>query len=470
MALKVAVFLFTCWLMAGSIVVAEDYTLRVGDIDFPSLRWGEQKVVFDLYYDGQLVKFLVIETEVQFEGTYLNPNRRARTDCVISPGDTGQVEATILIPGNYGKADITLRVYDVVDTLDDISLGKLVIEQPFVITFNMPDGAAPYFQERLTLPPRVEDHPWFDNEFSRILFVMLEEEKSPGEIADLVMCDTSYVEEKITDFKSFRFLREDSAGTSRPTFPIISTKEAEKGKKLASKLAEQLADHFAERGDEYRKTLDSLIETGRVDPDTNLFFNGGTVLYRPYPVISALVLWWALGEDFISDPEPLMIFEKTDLCNAKIGEYMYAVHGGPALKGTNFFDLRRTGGTRFRILYGDSLPDLICDSDFLRYRDRPSQRVVGRHAEHDLPETYMLDSSAVTAGIQPYVQGTGELLKDAREELADIAESFGHEELTPGYLYWFWDLTVSRTLDKLIEKGTVARRGNGQFRFDGVGM
>jgi hypothetical protein len=80
----------------------------------------------------------------------------------------------------------------------------------------------------------------------------------------------------------------------------------------------------------------------------------------------------------------------------------------------------------------------------------------------------MLDSSTVQAGVNVFIDGTEEQLEKTKKKLQELAESFGHEPVTKGYLYWFWDLVATRTLDKLVDKGIITRRGNGQYRFDGV--
>ncbi len=460
----VAVLLLSCCLLM-SVVVAQDSGIVIGKVDFPVLRWGEQKGVVEATNTTERVKFLTIETEITFTGTYLNPNRRAQSHAYLIPGEKKVLEPTVLIPGNYGRAVLKVRIYDVVDTMDNVLPSQLVFEQPFTLNFRVPDEVASYFQERISLPPRVENHPAFDNEFARILFVLLDEGKSPSEIATMLKCDTSFVRKSVRKFVVDGFL-ESANNTNKPTFPVISTREAEQARPLALELADTIANKIGGRMSLYQAVVDSLIKAGKVPTDSNLFFNGGTVLYHPYPVVSALTLWWQLGQQFITGNEPLDIYKGTDVCNAKIPDYMYAVRGGDVFLGTQFYSYTlSTNG--FRILYGDKLPVLECGGNYI-LKQHLRKPIRWNPTPEYIPETFMMDSAIVMPAVNVLTGGLDKKLEETTTKLEKLAKSFGHEKLTKGYKYWFWNLVATKALNKMVDNGVITRRGNGQFRFDSM--
>ncbi|RKX28807.1 MAG: hypothetical protein DRP47_03400 [Candidatus Zixiibacteriota bacterium] len=452
-------------IMFGQVVCTQERDIYVGEVEVPSWRWGEQRARMEVANRSPLTKFIIAETELQYTGEYLNPNRRAHTCYAIPPGETAWLDPVLVIPGNYGRAQVTLRLFDVVDTMDIILPDQLAYEQHFNITFHLPDGMVPYFQNRIMLPPRVGNLPNFDNEFARTLFVLLNEGKSIGEIADLAICDTSFVKKEIENWTARGYIRIDK-GTYKLNVPVISVAEAEAGKQLAVSTSDSLASVIAAQMDTYRKVRDSLIAEGKVPVDSNTFYDGGAILYHTYPVIGGLVLWWDLGSRFISKGEFLTIFRGNDLCNIYTPSFMYFVQGGPVLTGSSFYAANKNK-SNYRIYYGDQLPEIKCDPNFL-FKGRRKGRVRWEYTPDYIPKAYVMDSSIVRLAIDALVRPADQLLIDAGDSLQIIASSFGHDNITQGYKYWFWNITATRTMSSLVKAGVIERSGNGQFRFDGL--
>ncbi|MBU8934877.1 MAG: hypothetical protein KOO62_12895 [candidate division Zixibacteria bacterium] len=448
--------------LLGQIGCTQEREIFVGEVETPSWEWGEQIVRLEVVNNGSLAKFIVAETEIQFTGEYLNPSRHAQTCYVLAPGDRTWLEPKLIIPGNYGKAQIWVRLYDVVDTLDLILPGQLTYEQPFSITYHLADGMVPYFQDRVLLPPRIRDHPDFDNEFARVLLWLLDEGRTITEIADMAECDTSFVKRNIQICMTRGYVRLDSTGYHL-NFPILSADEAHQGSRLANEIGDTLASLIAGRMDAYRGVLDSLVAAGNLPTDTNTFMDGGTVLYHRYPVIGGLALWWDLGGKFISPDQLLEIYTGNDLCNTYSPTYMYAVQGNLAMAGTNFY---AASSNSSKIYFGDRMPDIQCGNKWLRGTRKG--RVRWQYTPKNGPESFIADSTVIRPAVNALTRPADKLLVAAGDRLQTIATSFGHNSLTMGYKYWFWDLVATRALNTLVESDVVTRRGNGQFRFDGI--
>ena len=439
--------------------------LFVGEIDFSSLRWGKRAAIFEVTNNTEELKYITVETEVRFTGLYLNPNRRTRSHYVLKPFEAQIFRPTVYIPGNFGTAKIKISLYDVVDTLDTVLPGQKFFEQPFTIRYHAPDEIFSYVNEKIDLPPMVERHPDFDNEFARILPELLNEGKSVEKIATMAMADTSFVQEAVQTMIRKGYVRVEDESYLL-TFPFISVSEAEEAKKIAVSLSDTLAVMIENNMALYGKILDSLVSVGAVDKDSNAFFDGGAILYRPYPVISALLLWYHLGQKFITRSAPLWIYDGTDPCNAHIPYYMYAVRGGAIFNGTQFYALIPAHST-FQIIYGDVIPVIECGEDFI-LKAKLKQQIPWNHAQEFQPESFMLDTMAVKPMLNALGAGADSLLVETYFRLRDIAVKYGHKKLLYGERYWFWNLTATRTLKKLVDRGVITRRGNGQFKFDGI--
>ena len=251
-----------------------------------------------------------------------------------------------------------------------------------------------------------------------------------------------------------------------PDFPIIRVKEAEQVKQVAAKLSAALAKRLAVNLQSYRPVLDSFIAEGIVPKDSNDFISGATCLYREYPIVSTMLLWYDLGQRFITDTLPLLIYENTDVCNAANISYLYEVQGGDNFNGSQFYALL-SEPKAYRFLFSDHPVALKCPDNYLMLRH------LGRAANwdyltSDYPEYFIVDSSAVRPMLRKLDVGLEPLIKDARKSLANVASKYGREELTNGYRYWFWNLVATATLKQLEAENVVTKRGNGNFRFDSL--
>jgi len=456
-------------LLGGMSVLAacatpQERKIAVGDIDLP-LRWGEQKAIFEVTNETEEARFLTVETEVQFTDSYLSPNRRARSHFILLPSATQTVSAVINIPGNYGQAEISVSVYDVIDTLDVILPDQKLFEQHFSVVFHAPEAVLGYVQEKINLPPRVAEHPYFDNEFSRAFLLMLNEGRSLEDIAALVEIDVPFVRTVFDQLVDYGYATE-SKGFPELLFPVIEVPEAEEARQLAERTANSLVRIISDNLSAYRDVVDSLVAAGKMTGDQNKFLDGGAVLYRMFPTIAALSLWFDMGQRFITRSAPLLIYNGTDPCNARIPDYMYAVRGGDYFNGTNFYGLFYMGN-QYKILYGDSLPEIECEENFMLKRSR-GRMPMWNMAKSVGQESFMIDTIVVRPALAALSNGADSLLSRTSLDLKDIASRHGHLKATFGAHYWFWNVVASRTVVKLTAAGLIERRGSGQFQIQSL--
>lgn len=440
---------------------AEDLT--VGELELPDLGWGLQTGKLVITNNTEYIKFVVAQTQVRFTGSYLSPARGMMSVIVVPPMDTTTSSPSLLVPGNYGQAIATIRLYDVVDTLDPIFPGQDFHQDSVSITFEPPDGVKEYLARQVSLPPRVEAHPYFDSELSRLCLVMLSEGKTIEEIAELTGADSVLVNSIAMSMSSTNFLFPADSGWYL-NFPLISTDEAISEGKVAEELADSLAARYTTNLDALERVKDSLIADGAMDTDPDVFLNTASVLHRLYPTIGALSLWFDLGNQFITRTAPLLIYDGTDLCNARIQYFMYVTQGGPEVNGTQFYAMFRTESS-LKILFGDTQPELDCGAVFIgghKYEGLPPYQ----YKPESHPESFVFDTAVVRPALNALVGESDSLLARSYLQLKAIATSYGHKKVSFGHRYWFWNLTATRTLEKLQQSGVVTRPGNGQIKLD----
>ncbi|MDF1545701.1 MAG: hypothetical protein P1R58_11430, partial [bacterium] len=401
---------------------------------------------------------------VKFKGSYLNPSRTTTSFAYLVPEETSTIEASYYVPGNYGLAEIRVELFDVVDTMDIILPQQKFFEQPFVLSFRIPDEMHSYLDRKIGLPPRVENHPDFDNEFSRILLFMLNEGKSVETIIKEARADSAMAYGLLGKYVNYGYLKLND-GQYTLTFPVIGEEEAEETRQLALTIADSLVNLIERNLPAYWTSIDSLVQAGAMSDDSNSFYDGGTMLYRKHPAISAFLLWYTMGRNFITRSAPLLLYDNTDPCNAHLPYYMYAVQGGDVVNGSHFY-APFFGPTGYQIVFGDSIPDLDCTG-----WDKPQRRNNNwaplLKYEGPSPEIFVVDTAIVKIAMAALGDGQNSILKHAYNELFAMADKHGHFKVLFGHRYWYWNLIATRTQEKLIEKGIVSRRGDGLFRFDG---
>ena len=171
----------TALIITSSFGFAQSSEVTIGDVNLSALKWGTQTANVTITNNADYMKYLVVDIDFKFTESYTNADRKIRSTHFIYPGVTKTIHPQFYVPGNFGKAEVTLNIYDVIDTLDVVMDYQKIYSQPFLINFKIPDAVFEFSNEKLTLPPRVELHPYYANEFSRLFFLMLNAMSTYGE-------------------------------------------------------------------------------------------------------------------------------------------------------------------------------------------------------------------------------------------------------------------------------------------------
>ncbi len=453
---------------AGCQSMPRDDSLQIGDIDLSGLTWGERTVPLTVTNPSDYVRYLVISVETQFSDTadsYLAPNRRTVVKDYLVPGEEKTLEPTVFVPGNYGDAEITFRVYDVVDTLDVLMPSYLIAEERLTRSFPAPASVEPYRSHPIRLPPRVGQHPYYDNELSRLMLLLIHEGKGRSEIAQVTGADSVFVNTVLGRLIDRGDVRQDDGQLSL-AFAWIGRDQAAEFAEEAEALSDILVERIRSNVDAYWGIVDSLAADSVITTDRNLMMDRGGALYRLYPTIGGLLLWWDLGTQFITRSAPLIIWDRSDLCNSYIPTYMYAAQASDDQVGDHLY-VATLSANSYQFIFSDHPPEIICPEDFI-LRAMRGQRMNERYGEQDRARLIMFDSSLVRPALEALGgEGVYRLLYDTYLSLRDKAAEYGHPRFDYGQRYWFWNLTATKTLDKLVDIGLVSPTHNGIYRLNG---
>lgn len=449
------------WLYAG-LLSAQDITVGTGELQLPEFKWGAQPVQLTVTNNSEYMKFVVSVIHVEFAEADPPYSRDDRFNDFLQPGATKTIEPFVYIPGSYGPATITMDFYDVVDTLDAVSFGEHILHKVIEADFPRPDTLTQVFDTRLVFPIRVDEHPYFESEFSRLTLGLIAEGKSPEEIHQLTGADRQFVLEQLRFLAGQRLIvqKDDSIDVA---IPVLMKEEASVQAKLADRAAQSLAGVIAGNMTAYRGVLDSLIAAKVVPTDSADVLDDGVVLYKPYPVVTALLLWQRLGTQFIAGGNALDMFWGIDICNLPKMEYLYAVPEGPEYNGRFFFAFL-FDGRNVRLLSSNHAPKIHCSGNFPPQRGA-SGAAKWKHDDNDRPQYIMLDMAKVNPALDALVAGTPEIIDATLNQVRVNAEQFGRGVVTRGYKLWFWNLVVTKVTDILVEQGVLPDPGEALYVF-----
>jgi hypothetical protein len=460
--------LATALLLIAAFNAMSQSEVATGDMDRPLHQWGTQILGLPLTNNVDYPKFVAVRTLLTFQGTYLNPMRGSRTNYILEPNKAIIVGVRIEIPPNYGVANLKFEVYDVVDTLDNLLPSQKVMDQAMQIRFQAPAGLMPYLQDRLTLTPMLDNNPYLGTEFARVMILMMKEGKNVAQIAKLAELDTTYVRQFQDTLLNWKFFARSKSADSTvvPAFPVLRDKDAELVRPLVEKTSTALSALIEKNLPAYRRVIDSMIKAGGLPADSDDFMSGGTVLYRSYPVVTALFLWYKLGQEVVGGDTPLDIYKDTDPCNAWVTRYLYGVQGGDLVNGNQYYSYSTATG-RSVILFGDRIPTITCPQTW-PWKPRMVFQSDYNYDIPNQPEMFTYDTTLVNPALRALSTGAQVILKPAMTSFkADLAK-IGPDLFTQGTALWLWNQIASKTTQKLVAKGVIARRNNGQFRFESI--
>jgi len=458
-----------CLLIVTDVTAAaessDEISFEIPQIDAAKLGWGIHTFPVKIINNSEYLKYVSVSATVKCDGVGLSPERIVVRNYAVYPEDTAVGEILLHIPGNYGDINYELKLYDVVDTLDLLLESQVVRRQSGTISFPVPKGVVSLLSKKITLPPLVGLHIDFDNDFSHILPFLISEGKSVSEIAMVTGCDTSFVTGELDYLISRGYYKKD--GNSYVTaIAAIREDEAAKERELAMTVAESVAAKLAENYKSYRTFLNQMVKDSMLTADSNSFLDGGAILYKPYPIVAGLSLWYDLGADFIADGAPLLIFDGTDFCNAHIPALMYMVAGDDDNNGQQLFAFMRNFRS-YQFFFGDTIPKIICPEGFM-FSPQVGMNVSWEYEREFFPVGFMVDTNSVRPMLDHLKSGMDPIMADAKEKFNALAGKFKKSEVLTGQRYWFWNVVATRTMEILKDKGMLVRRGNRLFRMDGM--
>ncbi|HHI02494.1 MAG TPA: hypothetical protein ENL22_03110 [candidate division Zixibacteria bacterium] len=441
-------FVIYCLTLSIILISAYSYAtdLKVNEITLSSTSWGRQTAFFNLTNTGEDYKFVVAISDVRFiEGEYESP-RSDRKAYFIEPSSKKALTLPVIIPAGYGKIEINISFYDVVDTLDQVFESQQFFKKSFPVECKIPEELKSELVDDITLPKFVEDNELFDNYFSRALLILIHYGKTTEEIANLFQTDTDFIETIMKEYQETGLINIDSLSASL-NFIAIDKRMAEAISPAIDSTVDNLFEVISGNLQGYDSSLVALVSEGKLSADKHNVLDLGTILYQKYPVILGLYLWDLLGREFVNDGKPFNIFEDSDPCNAVMGDFMYMMVGAENYIGDSYYYYLAQGSDNKVIYCGLGQHNIKC---------RPGYRELAKknktvHWEFDIKnpdKVYLYNEDKVREPLSILMDGTIEHIESLKKQMENIFSDSFYDTNNKGARYWCWDLVVTRLIKR----------------------
>ncbi|MCP4703157.1 MAG: replication protein [candidate division Zixibacteria bacterium] len=460
MRLKAKICCFTFILLSISLSLwASD--LKVSDVTLSSTNWGDQTASFNLSNMGEDYKFVVAVSEISnVDGTGESP-KFTKKAYFIEPSSEQELVLPITISAGYGKIEIGIKLYDVIDTLDQVFDSQMFFTKVIPVEFKVSDKMKNEILDDLTFPKFVENNDLFDDYFSRMLLTLLYNKKSTKEIAELCGTDITFINSIINEYSEAGIISVN--GTSaKINFMAIDKNHAEMIVPVVNKTIENLYGVLSNNFQAYDDAISSLVSQGRLTADKFDALDMGAILYQKYPVTLGLFLWDILGREFVNDGHPFNIFEGSDPCNAVMGDYMYMMVGAENYIGDSYY--YSTGDSNNNVIYcGLGNPNFICPSN---YRESAKKkRPVRLGFDFKNPDKiYLFNDEKIREPLSVLMDGTIESVEKLKSDMANIFAGTYFDTNHKGARYWCWDMVVTKLMAKLVENNVIEKDNTHLYR------
>jgi hypothetical protein len=434
--------------------------LTVSNIELPEAGWGDHSIKVEINNSGAGYKFIVAHAEVSFVEGILSPSRHYWQVIFSEPESNVKADIPVFVPTSYGKAQISLKMYDVIDTLDVLLESQKFFEKDVTHNFLIP----PQIQHKIDigLPVLARQNELIDNAFTRVLMVLLGEGKSIEEIANMCETKQEFVESIVAALHQEKYLYLVE-GRYKPNFMVISKDMVDDIQPAANETVDQLYEAIINNLPEYDKIVSEMVVNGQLTNDINDALDPGVVLHHKYPFIMTFLLWNLLGRDFISGGMPFNILEDSDPCNSNMGDFFYLVAGGEKSTGQSFYYHNKTrkgdaiycGYGYFEIRCPRNYKELKGQNKYVRWTfSRESNEIA-----------FLFNSETLVTPAKSLLPGTAEPVNALLGILEESFAGAAFDKYQRGAKYWCWNIVVTRLLDKLVENGILEKEGSGLYNF-----
>lgn len=439
--------------------------LQVSEITLSSTNWGRQTASIDLSNSGENYSFVVAISEVRFTGGKYESPRFTRRTFFIEPSSKNDLKLPITISAGYGKVEIDIFLYEVIDTLDQLFDSQRFFTKSFPVEFKISENLKKQIVDEIKLPKFVEDNILFDNYFSRALMTLIQYEKTTEEIAELCQTDTDFIKTIMKEYQEAGLINIDGS-TAAINFMAINKSLAEAVFPAVKNTVEGLFKAVSKNYASYDSALVSMVSEGKLSADKNDALDLATILYQKYPVTLGLLLWDLLGREFINDSKPFDIFEGSDPCNAVMGDFMYMMVGADNYSGDSYY--YSTQDAKNNIIYCGLGPhNFKC---FPGYRElaRKNKTVSWAFDYQNSDIVYLYNEDKIRKPMSILMDGTNEHIENLKVQMDNIFAGTFYDTNNKGARYWCWNLVVTRLMKKFEDENIFERDNTQLYRLQVV--
>lgn len=426
----------------------------VGALDIDGLKWGKQTRRIRVANNSDDYRFLAAECVTRSVKKGFENPRIARSNFIIFPGQEGELSVTIDVPESFTKVVVKFGLYDVVDTLDDLSLGEKIYEIEGSVDVEFPSTLKPYLNLKLRPGGALRYNQTLSDDLQLALNLLLIHGKSVLGISEIVGLTPEYVRHLIKQLTD-EGLVVTPGGWTRSALVAIEKLPFERLDSLVNVTASDMTATVSASVNDYRQLHKELIAEGVVAEFGDQAVEGTGILHHLYPVVCGIVLWERLGSKFLGSPDgPVRLMRQSSPCEYPAPGYGYILADPDAKDGIGYFHFDTKRQRKIFALGGGKLS---CYEPVAGSRTPNYKVIAGKR-----PILYLVDERRADTLFNVFT-GALEPARDKFESSLKRIFNRSKVKLTNGHRLWIWNRLTTEIIFALVKDGVIEDHNRDYF-------
>ncbi len=434
---------------ADAQIITQDWSITEPDLS--DLRWGAQEISVRVRNNSGKYKFFVAKSETRSPLRRFSEVRTFKSNYIFVPDEEKEISFVVDAPENLSYVTVKIGFYDVVDTLDDVKLGKEIYLDTFKVTPPAPPGLAQYSSFTPRAGSILKYNTSLKTDLALLIHTMLQEPLSVEELTKRLDLPFAVVSRTIRNMEEHGFVRQESENLYRTTLTTIEGLPAASIRGLMDRNASRMAETLEQALQRFILKRQQMMDSGLVTRGTRETLEGTGMLHHLFPLVGGITLWENVGSQFIIGGEgPPQIIDLDAPCDMVTEGYGYVLMDTSLSDGDEFFyydpNLKRR-------VFGDHVPAVLCARRAPSAKVRPSYYLPSKKTTL----MYYYDKERVADAVDLLSYPLIPIRDKFSAEVESLFEK-SNVQLMPAHRFWLWNRLVTSVMQKLVNDGVLEDR------------
>ncbi len=423
-------------------IFTEDWA--ISEPDLSGLVWGPQEISVDVRNNSGDYKFFVVRTETRSPLRRFGGVRHFTSNYIFVPDEEKSVKFTVDVPENLTYYTLQLGFFAVVDTLDDLALGKEIYDHIYTLTPPTPAGLVDYEKSLPKAGSVLKYNASLKTDLALLIHKSLQQRSSIGALSKKLGVPFAVLSRIIRSMEEFGIVKANGDNTYQSALTTIEGLPADEINSLIDTFADSFAEAIGKAMPKFIEKRQKMMDAGLITQGKKETLEGTGMMHHLFPLVGGIVMWEEVGSEFLIRGEgPPQIISLDAPCDMVTEGYGYILLDSSLRDGGEFYYYDPSSRRR---VFGDHVPAVMCTRRIPTANMAPNYFLPSK--ETALMYTHDIDrvEDAVKLLTKPLIP----IRKKFSSKVESIFKKSG-VELLPAHRFWLWNRLVTITVRRLVD-------------------